>query len=106
MKWAQQDSLPISKGIRRKVLFSRKTLYTRRLYHPLGADLWILKARESLKKLIRSPASYARGQVWPPHSAITVPISRYLLDLWPWRLDRTIERCVARMRNICQAEKL
>lgn len=63
VKWAQQDSFPISKGIRRKVLFSRKTLYTRRLYHTLGADLWILKSRQSLKRLLRCPASYVRGQV-------------------------------------------
>jgi hypothetical protein len=63
VKWAQMETQPVEKGMKRKILYNRKVLYPSRLYASLGVDLWIMKSRQSLRKLLRSASSYTRGQV-------------------------------------------
>ncbi|KAG2498371.1 hypothetical protein HYH03_003630 [Edaphochlamys debaryana] len=65
--WALEDVKPEEGWRRRVVLFNASpSLRTAsRLYAPLGADLWIVKLRAPLPKLLGEPGSFATGRVRP-----------------------------------------
>lgn len=41
-------------------------LFSERMYHTLGVGLWIVKTRSPLKRLLKLPSTFTRGQVASP----------------------------------------
>eukprot|EP00892_Ulva_mutabilis_P005256 jgi/Ulvmu1/3101/UM015_0141.1 len=62
-EWALRNNSPLSNGQHRRVLYNGALRYSERLYHSLGANLWILKTRRPLKRLLQTPSTFTRSQV-------------------------------------------
>ncbi|GFR51407.1 hypothetical protein Agub_g13845, partial [Astrephomene gubernaculifera] len=95
-EWALETPKPEEGWRRRAVLFSASPALrtASRLYAPLGVDLWIVKLRAPLPKLLGEPGSFATGRVRPDcvqglrrlgalRSVACWSRQMYDLSLWP-----------------------
>jgi len=61
--WALRNRTPIEGGRPRKILYNAKFRYPHRMFCSLGVNLWIIKLRAPMAKLVANPASWAQGMV-------------------------------------------
>ncbi|EFJ51585.1 hypothetical protein VOLCADRAFT_87753 [Volvox carteri f. nagariensis] len=87
--WALEDPKPEESWRRRCVLFSSSPSVrtASRLYAPLGVDLWIVKLRAPLNKLLGEPGSFATGRglrrLGTLRSVTMWARQAYDMSLWP-----------------------
>ena len=63
MQWALAEAVPEDGWRRRSVTYNPSIRYSTRLWPDLGVDLYIVKLRATLPKLIAEAGSYATGKV-------------------------------------------
>lgn len=62
-EWALSTREAPPEGQPRRAFCNQDLLFPERAYHTLGVGLWIAKMRAPLKRLLRLPATFTRGQV-------------------------------------------